>query len=60
MVNDIKSHDGTQQLKAKSIGKGRTSVLAPIENDLLLKFIFELREQGFAVSISAVVFKHLN
>ena len=40
--------------KAKSIAKGTTSVLKPIENDLL-KFIFELREQGFAVSISAVV-----
>jgi hypothetical protein len=40
--------------KAKSTAKGPTSVLAPIENDLL-KFIFGLREQGFAVSISAVV-----
>ena len=40
--------------KAKSTAKGPTSVLAPIENDLL-KFIFELREQGFAVSISTVV-----
>ena len=39
---------------AKSIAKGPTSVLTPIEDDLL-KFIFELREQGFAVSILAVV-----
>jgi hypothetical protein len=39
---------------AKSVCKGVTLVLAPIEDDLL-KFIFELREQGFAVSISAVV-----
>ena len=38
---------------AKSVCKGVTSVLAPIEDDLL-KFIFELREQGFAVSIRAV------
>jgi hypothetical protein len=40
--------------KAKSTAKGPTSVLAPIKHDLL-KFIFELREEGFAVSISAVV-----
>ena len=39
---------------ANSIAKGHTSVLTPIEDDQL-KFIFELREQGFAVSISAVV-----
>ena len=39
---------------AKSVCKGVTSVLAPIEDDLL-KFFFELREQGFAVSISPVV-----
>ena len=40
---------------ARSVYKGATtSVLAPIEDDQL-KFIFELREQGFAVSISAVV-----
>jgi hypothetical protein len=40
--------------KAKRSAKGPTSVLAPNEKDLL-NFIFELREQGFAVSISAVV-----
>jgi hypothetical protein len=39
---------------AESTANGPTSVLTPIEDDLL-KFIFELREQGFAVSISAVV-----
>lgn len=39
---------------AKSICKGPASILTLIEEDLL-KFIFELREQGFAVSISAVV-----
>ena len=38
----------------RSVCKGATSVLAPIEDDLL-KFIFELREQGFAVSFSAAV-----
>ena len=40
---------------AKSVCKGVTSVLAPPIEDDLLKFIFELREQGFAVSISTVV-----
>jgi uncharacterized protein (DUF2236 family) len=41
--------------RATSTAKGPISVLKkPIESDLL-KFIFELREQGFAVSISAVV-----
>ena len=39
---------------AKSTAKGPRSTMPPIEEDLL-KFIFELREQGFAVSISAVV-----
>ena len=39
---------------AKSTAKGPRSILPPIEEDLL-KFIFELREQGFAVSILAIV-----
>lgn len=43
-------------LKAKSTSAGPTTILKPIENDLL-KFIFELREQGFAVSIGAIVIK---
>ena len=38
----------------KSTAIGPTSVLTPIEDDLL-KFIFELREQGFVVSVTAVV-----
>ena len=54
MVDDVKGHDGARQLKGKEYAKGPTSVLKPIENDLL-KFTIELREQGFAVSISAVV-----
>ena len=40
--------------KAKSVCKGPTSILKPIESDLLT-FILELRVQGLAVSISAVV-----
>ncbi len=43
-------------LKAKSTATGPTTILKPIESDLL-KFIFELREQGFAVSISSIVIK---
>ncbi len=39
---------------AKSTARGPTLVSTPIEDDLL-KYIFELREQGFAVSISAAV-----
>ena len=39
---------------AKSTCEGPISVLMPIEDELL-KFIFELREQGYAVSISTVV-----
>ena len=41
---------------ARTICKGRTSVLAPIEKDLL-KYIFELREQGMAVNNGLVVIK---
>jgi hypothetical protein len=44
-------HDNS---KAESTAKGSTSVLAPIENDLL-KFIFKLMEQGVAVSIADAV-----
>lgn len=40
--------------KAKSICKGPTSTLKPIESDLLT-FMLELRVQGLAVSISAVI-----
>ena len=42
--------------QAKSICKGCPSQLDPIESDLL-KFVFELREQGFAVSTSTIVVK---
>ena len=52
MTATLRAHGNAN---AKSVCKGVTSVLTPIEDDLL-KFIFELREQGFApVSISAVV-----
>jgi hypothetical protein len=43
-------------LKAKSTATGPTTILKLIESDLL-KFIFELREQGFAISISSIVIK---
>lgn len=39
---------------AKSTAAGPTSIVKEIEEPLL-KFIFELREQGFAVSISTIV-----
>jgi hypothetical protein len=42
--------------QAMSIFKGGPWQLDPIESDLL-KFIFELREQGFAVSTSTIVVK---
>jgi hypothetical protein len=45
--------------KAKSTAKGPSSVLAPIENDLL-KFIFKLREQGFAFLFLLLSFKLLD
>ena len=51
MTDDFRAHGNAN---AKSVCLGVTSVLQPIEDDLL-KFIFELREQGFAVSIRAVV-----
>jgi DDE superfamily endonuclease len=42
--------------KAKSICTGRSSILKPFEQDLL-KFIFELREQGMGVSKTMVMIK---
>jgi transposase-like protein len=42
--------------QAMSICKGGRSLLDPIESDLL-KFVFELREQGFAVFTSTIVGK---
>lgn len=49
----IKEHSN---VGAKSIHKGRVSILEPIESDLLM-YIFELREQGFPVSVSNVIIK---
>ena len=51
MTDDFRAHGNAN---AKSVCLGVTSVLQPIEDDLL-KFIVQLREQGFAVSIRAVV-----
>ena len=42
--------------KAKSLCQGRQSSLAPIQ-EVLLRFIFELREQGMGVSITMVMLK---
>ena len=42
--------------KAKSLCKGRYSILFPL-TDPLLSFIFELRETGMAVSITIIVLK---
>ena len=42
--------------KAKSLCKGRSSILVPL-TDPLLSFIFELRETGMAVSINMIVLK---
>ena len=42
--------------KAKSLCKGRSSILIPL-TDPLLSFIFELRETGMAVSINMIVLK---
>jgi hypothetical protein len=42
--------------KSRSLCSGRISCLAPFQNDLL-RFIFELREQGMAVSINMVKIK---
>ncbi len=45
-----------KNIKAKSLCAGRSSILKPIQEQLL-RFIFELREQGMGVSISMVVLK---
>ena len=42
--------------KARSLCQGRQSSLAPIQ-EVLLRFIFELREQGMGVSITMVMLK---
>ena len=42
--------------KAKSLCKGRSSILVPL-TDPLLSFVFELRETGMAVSINMIVLK---
>ena len=42
--------------KAKSLCKGRSSILFPL-TDPLLSFIFELHETGMAVSITMIVLK---
>ena len=42
--------------KAKSLCKGRSSILVPL-TDPLLSFIFELCETGMAVSINMIVLK---
>ena len=42
--------------KAKSLCKGRSSILIPL-TDPLLSFIFELCETGMAVSINMIVLK---
>ena len=42
--------------KAKSLCKGKSSILIPL-TDPLLSFIFELRETGMAVSINMIVLK---
>ena len=42
--------------KAKSLCKGRSSILIPL-TDPLLSFIFELRETGMAVSTNMIVSK---
>ena len=42
--------------KAKSLCKGRSSILVPL-TDSLLSFIFELHETGMAVSINMIVLK---
>jgi hypothetical protein len=42
--------------KGKSLCMGRTSILKPVQEDLL-RFIFELREQGMGVSTTMVVLK---
>ena len=51
MTDDFRAHGNAND---KSVCPDVTSVLQPIEDDLL-KFIVELMEQGFAVSIRAVV-----
>ena len=46
----------TSNKKAKSLCKGRSSILVAL-TDPLLSFIFELRETGMAVSINMIVLK---
>ena len=45
-----------KNIKAKSNCTGRLSILKPVEQDLL-QFIFELREQGMAVSHQIVMIR---
>ena len=45
-----------RNIKAKSLCNGWPSILNPVKEDLL-RFIFELREQGMGVSTTMVLFK---
>jgi hypothetical protein len=51
---EYSSIENAQNPKAKSRSAGHDSILKPIEQDLL-RYIFELREQGIGVKIDMVM-----
>lgn len=55
-MRQLKAMMDTRNIKSKALCPGRTSSLASHKNELL-RFIFELREQGMAVSIQMVAVK---
>ena len=55
-IKQLEEMRQTRNSKARSLCQGGLSSLAPIQ-EALLRFIFELREQGMGVSITMVMLK---